>query len=216
MDEHKTLRTVLIFLGTLAVILGIFAYFAVFGNPSGTYTITPMGGNSDTSTTGPTFAVSTSSASSTLGGIGLGSSTSPTAGLSTTTFASSYSVPPVSWTAGQSNVAVTGASLSGNQLTLTFTVALGASPECVPLDLRLVADEEGDLNPPNPAAFSFPDSGNCNGAANETYTNQTTSFIVDPTAFPLLFNAQDAAKTFFEISTTTTNGIQIQLPGSSD
>jgi hypothetical protein len=197
------MKTALIFLGSLAVILAIFTYFAVFGNPSGTYNVAAMGTSTELIATSTTF-ISSSTSSSTL--------SSPS---STQTFASSFSPAAVSWMAGQSTVSVTAAALIGNQLTFTFSVQIGSAPECVPLNLSLVADEEGDLQPPNPASFTFPDSGNCNGGANKLYTNATTTFTVDPSTFPLLFSAQDTAKTFFEVATTTANGIQISLPGNS-
>lgn len=201
------MKTALLFLTCLAVILAIFTYFAVFGNPSGSYTVTAMDTSTSPIATSTVFIVTSSTASST-GTAGGASSLGQT-------FASSFSPAPVSWQAGQSTVSITAASLAGNQLTFTMSVAVGPAPQCVPLSLSLVADEEGDLQPANPASFTFPDSGNCNGAQNKLYTNETTTFTVDPTAFPLLFNAQDIAKTFFEVSTTTGNGIQIQLPGNS-
>ncbi len=98
-------------------------------------------------------------------------------------------------------------------MTFTLTVQTGQSPECVPLNLRLVADEQGDLEPPNPASFAFPDSGNCNGAPNQTFANQTTTFTVDPTAIPLLFTTGGSSNIFFEIATSSDNGLNVLFPG---
>lgn len=206
-------KTVLIFLGALAVLLGIFSFFAVFGSPTGSYSISGM--TSGTGTLGAfassSFAFATSTATSSLPGIGSISGN----GGPTGPFASTYATPPLSWPQGQSTVSITGIALQGNEMTFTLSVQTGAAPECVPLGLRLVADEEGDLNPPDPTSFSFPDSGNCNGAPNQTYANQTTTFMVDPTQLPLLFTTGGASNIFFEIATTSANGLNVVFPGTS-
>ena len=100
-------------------------------------------------------------------------------------------------------------------MTFTLSIQMGTDPECVPLNLRLVADEEGDLDPPTPASFSFPDSGNCNGAGGQTYENQQAAFTVDPTMLPLLFTTGGTSNIFFEIATTTADGLTVVFPGTS-
>ena len=207
------MKTALIFLGSLAVVLGIFAYVAVFGAPTGTYTVTSSMGATNT----PSGASSTVFASSSLGFASstIGGSSTGTASGTPTAYGNSFAASPFSWTEASSDISITAASLEGNQLTFTFAVQIGPAPQCIPLNLRLVADEEGDLDPPNPVSFTFPDSGNCNGSANELYQNQTTSFTVDPTAFPLLFTTNQNNGTFFELSTTTNDGLQISIPGTS-
>ncbi len=206
------MKITLIFLGSIAVILGIFAYFAVFGPPTGSYAINPL----DNTPNGSNGSSSLNIASDTMLGIATSSlGVPPTASGSLSTFGSSFATPPLTWPEGQSKIGITAISLEGNQMTFTLTIQTGASPECVPQNLRLVADEQGDLNPPNPASFSFPDSGNCNGSPNQTYTNQTTTFMVDPTTLPLLFTTGGTSNIFFEIATTTGNGLNVVFPGTS-
>jgi hypothetical protein len=208
------MKTTLIFLGSLAVVLGIFAYFAVFGAPTGTYTVTSSGATgTPISDSSSTFATSSISVASSTGIAGATNTT--TASGTPTAYGNSFAASPFSWSEASSEIYITAASLEGSQLTFTFSVQMGAAPQCIPLNLRLVADEEGDLDPPNPISFTFPDSDNCNGSANELYQNQTTTFTVDPTALPLLFTTNPTSGTFFEVSTTTSDGLQITIPGTS-
>jgi hypothetical protein len=214
------MKTTLIFLGSLAVVLGIFAYFAVFGAPTGSYSVTAMGNVSSSPTSSNIFVLSSSTASGTMsGGLGMGSSTlaasSTNGGSPANNYGTSFATPALTWPEGNAKVLITGVSLEGNLMTFTLGVTMGPSPECVALNLRMVADEAGDLAPPNPASFAFPDSGNCNGGANETYTNQTTTFTVDPTALPLLFTTGGASNIYFEVTTSTDNGLQVDFPGTS-
>ena len=195
------MKTVLIFLASLAVALGIFAYFAVFGAPTGSYSVSPMINQSDitsSSLLGETISTSSLSASS-----------------GTASFSTSFPTPPLVWPEGQSKISISAISLEDNQLSFSLSVQTGGAPECIPLNLRLVADEEGDLDPPNPASFSFPDSGNCNGAPNRLYANQAATFTVDPTTLPLLFTTGGASNIFFEVATTTGKGLQVDFPGTS-
>jgi len=216
------MKTTLIFLASLAVVLGIFAYFAVFGPPTGSYSVSPNSTSTDTSSP---FVFASSTASSTAGTVsggtasstgGAGGTGAGGSGASTpTAFGTSFATPPLSWPQGQSKISIKAVTIEGDAMTFTLTVQTGGAPECVPLNLRLVADEQGDLAPPNPVSFSFPDSGNCNGAPNQTYTNQTTTFAIDPTALPLLFTTGGSSNIFFEVATTTGNGLSIDFPGTS-
>jgi len=208
------MKTTLIFFGSLAVVLGIFAYFAVFGAPTGSYAVSPIDNASGTDITSSSFTFASSTSSSTALG-DAGAASSSTSGGATGTFGTSFGTPALSWPEGQSKISITALSLEGGQMTFTLSVQTGAAPECVPLNLRLVADEQGDLDPPNPASFSFPDSGNCNGAPGQTYTNQTTTFAVDPTALPLLFTTGGTSNIFFEIATSSGNGLSVDFPGTS-
>lgn len=201
------MRTTLIFLGSLAVILAIVTYFAVFGSPTGSYAVTPLGNASNTFTSS-TFPYASSTPSSTPVGGGNASS-------STAVFGTAFTTPALIWHEGQSTISITAVALSGNQMTFTMIVQTSASPECVPLNLRLVADEQGDLDPPIPASFSFPGTNNCNGAPNQTYTNQTTTFTIDPTKIPLLFTTGGSSSIFFEVVTSTNNGLNVVFPGTS-
>jgi hypothetical protein len=210
------MKTTLIFLGSLAVVLAIFAYFAVFGPANGTYNVNG-GVGTDTpiaTSTQLILLTPTSTASSTTLDDGNASSSTDSNDLGEP-LGTAFATPPLSWPEGGSKISINALSLEGNQMTFTLTVQTGQSPECVPLNVRLVADEEGDLDPPNPASFTFPDSGNCNGAPNETYANQTTTFTVDPTAFPLLFTTGGASNIFFEVTTSTDNGLNVLFPGTS-
>ena len=217
------MKTIFIFLVSLAVILGIFAYVSVFGPPTGSYAVSPLesatgsaissssllGQITSTSTTlnfGPTSTIAISGSSTTA------SSTSQTP---TGPFGTSFGTPPLSWPEGQSKISVQAISMEGNQMTFTLGVQTGPAPQCVPLNLRLIADEEGDLDPPNPASFSFPDTGNCNGTPSHTYTNQSTTFTIDPSMLPLLFTTGGVSNIFFEVATTTGNGLNVLFPGTS-
>lgn len=205
------MKTTLIFIGSLAVILGIFAYFAVFGPPTGSYVVSPVGSASDTSAPSLvlTLASSTTATTTPLGVAPVSSTTPPS------TFGTAFATPPLTWPQGNSKISINAVSLEDTQMTFTLSVQIGAAPECVPLSLSLVADEQGDLDPPTPASFTFPDSGNCNGTPNEVYENQTTTFTVDPTAFPLLFTTGGASNIFFEVVTSTNNGLNVVFPGTS-
>lgn len=196
--NRKTLmKTTLIFLSSLAIILGIFAYFAVFG--SGSYAVTGSRGSG-------AFAPASSS-------IITLASTSVPASVSSTQI--TFPAPLVSWPESSATISVTGLALQGNTLTFSLSVTNGSSPTCVPLDLRMVVDESGDLNPPNPSFFSFPDSGNCNASPGKTYQNQNVSFSIAEIPFPLLFTTETSSSTFFEVATTTDGQLTIVLPGTS-
>jgi hypothetical protein len=209
------MKIVLIFLGSLAVILGIFAYFAVFGPPTGSYAVSPIGNaSSDATNAAPfVFASSTIASGTTATGSDTSSSSSGSAGDGS--FASVFSTPTLSWHEGNAKLSITGVSLDNAQMTFALSIQTGAAPECVPLNLRLIADEEGDLTPPNPSSFTFSDSGNCNGAPNETYPDQTAIFTVDPARFPLLFTTGGSSNIFFEVVTSTNSNLSVIFPGTS-
>lgn len=202
------MKTALIFLSTLALVLGAFTYVSVFGGTSGSYGVGPLPINANV------FAAATSSSSATLPP---GTATSTPAGTagSPNFYGSAYRASPITWSDGGATFAVKAASLQENQLTFTLDVQMGGSPACVPLNLRLVADESGNLQGPAEPGFSFPDSGNCNGAPNTDYPNETATFAVDPAKLPLIFTTGGEKNIFFEVSTTTANGIDIALPSTS-
>jgi hypothetical protein len=205
------MKTTLIFLGSLAVVLGIFAYFAVFGAPTGSYAVNPLASATDTAPSLVLVPIASSTIATATAPDATASSSSPTASA----FSTAFSESPLTWPESQAKISITALALEGNQMTFTFGVQAGAATACIPLNLRLVADESGDLDPPNPSSFSFPDSGNCNGAAGQTYANQTTTFTIDPANFPLLFTTGGASNIFFEVVTTTNNGLNIDFPGTS-
>ena len=214
------MKITLIVLACLAVVLGVIAYFAVF---SGTQVIEPVA----TSTTNqqsstPTMVLTApSSSASTSATIALSSSTatatSPTS-QDTAPYATAYAAPyPVTWTEGETKLAITSANLIGNQLTFSIAIQLGADVQCVPINLRMVTDEAGDMAAPtSPMNANFPlaPDGGCNVPANSQYASNV-SFTVDPTALPILITVGPPSNTFFEVSTTTGNGLQVAIPQQS-
>lgn len=200
------MKITFIILVCLAVVLGIIAYFAVF---SGTQVIEPTANSNDQQSSTSTMVLTTPS-----------SSTSTVAVASTTgqTFTASFSAPyPVTWQEGQTQLAVTGASLRGGQLTLTVNLQLGSSTQCVPIDLRMVMDEAGDLAAPSsPATANFPlaPDGSCNVAAGGQYVSNI-GFAIDPASAPFLFTTGAPSNIFFEVATTTGNGLQVMIPQQS-
>ncbi len=216
------LKTALIVLTAAALALGILTYFVIFF-PSGSYSPvvvrqgpgTTSFGNIPTSTASSSLGFSSSTASSAFPSI-------PTGGTAETvppgTYASEYSAPyPVSWDAGHEHFSVTGASLQGNQLILSLAIQMGNVPECVPLDLRFVADEAGTMktpdSPPN-GAFTFPDTQTCNGTPGATYS-QSLVWTVDPSAPSYLFTTGGSSNVFFLAATSSPNGISVSLPSHS-
>jgi hypothetical protein len=114
-------------------------------------------------------------------------------------------------------MSVTGASLSGTQLTLDVQVQMGSASECVPMNMRLVTDENGDLAAPLTAQFAFPDTGTCNGTPDQTYSDQQVVFTVpNPTAFPFILTSGGTANLIFEVATDTSGSLTVQLPPESD
>jgi hypothetical protein len=208
------MKTTLIFLGSLAVVLAIFAYFAVFGPADGTYSINGGVGTDTPIATSTQFILPTSTASSSIGLEGINGASSTETGADES-MGSTFSTSPLTWPETGATISINAVALEGMQMTFTLTIQTGQSPACIPLNLRLVADEEGDLDPPNPAAFTFPDSGNCNGAPNETYTDQSTTFTLATTTFPLLFTTGGASNIFFEVATSSNNGLDVLFPGTS-
>ena len=209
------MKITLIFVSTLAFILLVFTYFAVFGGSPGTYGINPLPTSTKISTS--TTLVLPNMPSSTVIGQSDASSTGSDGSASGTAnfYGRAFSTSPLTWTDTGANFSIAAASLQGNQLSFTLNVQIGSSPTCVPLDIRLVADENGTLQAPDTPSFNFPDSGNCNGSPNSLYKNQSITFTVNTNNFPLLFTTGGSANTFFEIATTSNNGIEIDLPSNS-
>jgi hypothetical protein len=210
------MKRALIILSSIAVGLGIISFFVVFYS-GGTYLVnSPLPSDSTyasstastSSTASSTLADASSSASSTNGGLSDNSST-------LAEYASDYSQPPIAWSEGAETLSVTGATLSGSQLTLKLSVQMGSAAECVPLNVRLVADEKGNLAAPLNAQFAFPESGTCEGTPGATYGDQEIVFTVDPATLPLVFTTGGTSNKFFELSTTPQGGITIAPPPTS-
>jgi hypothetical protein len=96
-------------------------------------------------------------------------------------------------------------------------VTLGTLPECVPINVRLISDEQGDTAAPDsPNQTNFPlSTSTCEGDANAVYPNQPLTFTVDPANQPFLFMTGGTSNIYFEVSTTTTGGIDAALPQQS-
>jgi len=202
------LNIILGVLACAAVGLGVAAYFLIFAG--GTQIIQP---NNPAPT--PTSSVATFIfPSSTLSAANNNASGSPAFG----TFASTFSAPyPVAWSEGQSRFAISGATLTGSSLTLTVNVTTGDLPQCVPIDIRLVSDEQGDMAAPtSPSSMNFPLSATtCEGTPNTFYANQPLTFTVDPATAPFLLMTGGASNVYFEVSTTTAGGVDVAFPQQS-
>lgn len=218
------LKKILIVLGAIAVLLGVAAVFVVFYNPA--ISVIP-GAISPSSTS--LFSLTkrnagapgnaTSTASAFLGNSASGGPASSTENQSgTPQFSSTYAWPyPLQWTEGQSTLVIAGAAIEGNQLMLAITTHIGGQPECVPVNVRLVADEAGTLESPMPTQFSFPDTNSCTGTPNTTYDPQAITFTLGPDLQPpFLLTTGGASNIFFEVATTTDGAITITLPATTD
>lgn len=214
----KWLKISLIFLSGLVVVLGTIVYIEMFGVPFGiSYTIisrSPVAGtpsNSSKSSPSATSAVAGNSSSTALSTV---SGTSPTAS-DTNVSNAVFTTPPISWSDGGATFSITAVTLQDNQLSFALTIQIGDSPVCVPLNLRLVADESGNLQEPDTSGFVLSDSGNCNGAAGAIYQNQIVTFAVNTDNFPILFTTNNDSGKFFEIAKTANGGLRVELPGTS-
>ena len=212
-------KTVLITLASIAGVLGLIAFFVVFYAGSGSYVVTSNGGNNSTSSgliTLPHATSTLASSTSTSAGSSNTSGATSTADNSGASFATDFSSPAISWNEGRETMGITGAALVGNQLTFKMQIAMGATGECVPMNLRLVKDESGTLQAPNTEQFAFPESGSCEGAPNATYNAQEVVFTVNPAAMPLFFLTGGTSNVYFEVATTTDGGLSVTVPSTSD
>jgi len=210
------LKTVLVTLSIMAGLLIIVTFYVVFYSGGGTYVV-----SSGTGTDGGIFSTSTPppTPSSTIGSI---PSSTPVTASSTPSPSSSVAATeigqaPIVWTQGNETLSVTNGTLSGSQLTLGVQVKMGSVAECVPLNLRLIADEAGDLSPPITPQFTFPDSGTCNGTAGETYSAQPIVFtLADPGTFPIVLTTGGTANILFEVDQNPDGSLIVQLPPQTD
>ncbi len=205
---HLTLNRAFVILLAAAIILGAIASYIVFYG-GGTYVVSsplPTSTVAFNASTTATSTLASSTASSTP------ANASTTASTTLANYSATYATPPVSWTEGYDTLSITGATLSGSQLTLDVNVQMGAIAECVPLNIKLVTDEMGDTEGPLNAAFTFGENGTCIGAPGASYPGQQVTFNVDPTSMPLSFTTGGSSNKFFELSTTASGGIMISLP----
>lgn len=94
---------------------------------------------------------------------------------------------------------------------------MGSVPECVPLGLRLVVDEAGTLRAPvvpSNAVFNFPDTQSCAGTPGAAYS-QSVIFDMSGAAAPFLLTTGGTTNIFFQVATTSPNGIEVVLPSRS-
>lgn len=205
------------------VVLGAIAYFVVFYSTPGTYDIA----NSPLPTTGTlpatsTIALATSTASSTqastssAAGLGTPSTSTVTGNPSNAVYATDYAIPyPITWSETDASISVMGASLQGNQFTLKLAVAMGNVLQCVPLNIRLLADEKGDFAAPITQQFTFPETNSCEGAPGATYTDQQIVFDTDSIPFPAFFTTGGVSNIFFQVATTSAGGLNVTIPQAS-
>jgi len=213
------LRNILITLSIVAGVLVIITFYVVFYSGSGTYVVSSLNsqdagifGSGNASAT-----IASGTASSTLAFTSSSTSSSTTSSTDIGAASSTdIGSAPVTWTQGNETMTITDATVSGAQLTLGVQIAMGSATECVPLTMRLIADEQGDLSPPITPQFSFPDTGTCNGTAGETYSAQPVVFTLsNPGVFPILLTTGGTANTLFEVMQNTDGSLSVQLPGQS-
>ena len=208
------LKKALIVLVTLAVLLGIAATFVVFYNPA----ISTISGVPASSTSLFALMRNNTTASGSVPGLNNTSSSANNGQSNEPQFVSSYSSPyPLQWTEGQSTLTITGAAIQGDQLIFAVVVQMGGNAECIPMNMRLVTDESGNLENPTPQQFSFPDTSNCSGTPNTIYNAQAVSFALGPNLnTPFLLTTGGASNIFFQVATTTDGGVSVTLPATTD
>ncbi len=218
--QSRRLKTILIISWAVAFALLVLTLLVVF-YPNGSYIpVTVQNGgatfsNLPTSTgaSSSSFVLATSTASSTPT-----STTGAPSPNSAAEFSSDYSVPyPVVWKEGNEQFSLIGASFTGDELTLTLAIQMGTTPDCVPVNVRMVANETGTLQAPNSPAgstFIFPDTQTCNGTPGATYSEPLT-FTTDNIPSPYLFTTGGASNIFFNVATNTMGGVDVALPGTS-
>jgi hypothetical protein len=216
MEGKINLNVVIAILACIAVGFGVAAYFIIFG--AGTEMIQPQNVSTQAASSGTAvFIFPSSTALSSLSAAS--STTNPaTSTITSGTFSSIFSTPyPVTWSEGQSSFAISGATLAGNELTLLVNVSVGAIPQCVPINLRLISDEQGDMVAPvSPTQTNFPlNTSTCQGTSNTLYPSQPLTFTVDPANTPFLFLTGGTSNIYFEVATTTSGGLDVEIPQQS-
>jgi hypothetical protein len=212
------LKNVLITLSIVAVILVAITFYVVFYGNSGTYVVSSdLGPNADIFSTSTTNVINTSTLAIATGTTSSAASSSLAVASDTTATSSiETGAVPITWTQGNETLSITNAAISGPQLTLGVQVAMGPVSECVPLNLRMIADEQGDLSPPITPQFNFPDSGTCNGTPGETYSAQPIVFtLANPGVFPVILTTGGTANILFEVDQNPDGSLTVQLPPSS-
>ncbi|MDO8515969.1 MAG: hypothetical protein Q7S28_01830 [bacterium] len=151
--------------------------------------------------------LATSSASSTIA-LETQTSTMPSS-LPSGTLLATFTPPyPFAWDEGGVHFAVTGVALGNSFIphspdtpAIMFTLSItsgGQTGTCVPMPLKLVADETGMLRGPVTRQFVFPESGGCVPKAHATYDREQVLFAV-PNAQSYLFTTGDDSTLFFNV-----------------
>jgi hypothetical protein len=213
------LKTVLITLSIIAGVLVVITFYVVFYSGGGTYvvssTLSPNAGIFSTST--PAESSSTASGAGATSTLAFASGTASSSEGTSGELSAQGNGTAVTWTQGNETMSIANAAITGVQLTLGVQVTMGSIGECVPLNLRLIADEEGNLSPPITSQFTFPDTGTCNGTPGETYSAQPIVFtLADPSALPILLTTGGAANILFEVVQDPNGNLMVQLPPQSD
>jgi hypothetical protein len=96
-------------------------------------------------------------------------------------------------------------------------VMVGSIPQCVPINVRLISDEQGDMvTPTSPTQTNFPlITSTCEGTPNTLYPGQPLTFTVDPANMPFLFLTGGTSNIYFEVTTTTSGGLDVAIPQQS-
>jgi hypothetical protein len=134
-----------------------------------------------------------------------------------TSFQSTFPSTIVAWSEGQPSFAITGGALQNGQLSLTLTVQTGNIPQCVPINVRMVSDEQGDMQAPvSPSAQNFPlgTNGDCEGTANTSY-DQTITFNASGVSAPYLFTTGGSSNVYFEITPMSDGSLELSTPQQS-
>jgi hypothetical protein len=218
-------RKILLIIVVVDLVLATLAYFIVFYNTPGTYEVASsplpttstalpsssiaLADGSDAASSSQSSTIPTST--STIVGIG-----TPAGNLAESLYATDYAVPyPLTWAEGDASISIMGASLQGTQLTFELAVAMGDTTQCVPLNIRELVDEKGTLAAPVTPQFTFPETGDCEGAPGATYTDQQVIFSINPAAMPIFFTTGGASNIFFEAATTTDGGLDVSIPSAT-
>lgn len=210
MNGKINLTVIFWILACVALVLGVEAYIVIFG--TGTEVIQPQNAGVSASSSQIAFVFPSSTAPSVSGGV---ASSSASSSLMSATFSSVFSSPyPVAWAEGQSSFAISGATLTGDQLTVMVNVTVGDIPQCVPINVRLISDEEGDMAAPSsPTQTNFLlSTSTCEGTPNTLYSAEPLVFTVDPANMPFLFLTGGTSNIYFEIATTTNGGLDVSIP----
>ena len=210
------LKTTLITLSCIAGLLIVITFYVVFYGAGGTYVVSSFGSDAGIFATSTGVQAGGAASSTTSSTLALASS-SGDSDTSSSLSSASLGAAPVTWTQGNETLSVINAAVSGSQLTLGVQVTMDSVAECVPLTLRMIADEQGDLSPPITQQFTFPDTGTCNGTPGETYSAQPVVFALsDPATFPILLTTGGTANVLFEVAQNPDGSLSVQLPPSTD